>query len=333
MRVLKWIGISFGVLIGLAIAGAVGLWIWKPWVPPIELADPAPNGRRIVETGVFANYFPASGQGPHAGVVLLGGSEGGLSRGARHQAIELQKAGFAVLHVAYFRAPGMPKNLELVPLETFDRAIDWLGRQTDVDKSRIAIVGTSKGAEAALLVATRRHELRAVAAGVPSSVAWAGVNWDRGGGSVLSSWSLAGKPISALPYAAFDWRVGVLALYKNSLRDVAKHPDAIIAIERSQAPVMLVCGEADGLWPSCEMAQQVEARARSHAGPNVAVYAYVGAGHMAFGPPVPRNNPNYQYLAMMGGTAEGNAAARADSWPKLLKFLRTNLAAPAGVPQ
>jgi dienelactone hydrolase len=36
---------------------------------------------------------------------------------------------------------------------------------------------------------------------------------------------------------------------------------------------------------------------------------------------------------MMGGTAEGNAAARADSWPKLLKFLRTNLAAPAGVPQ
>lgn len=333
MRILKWIGIVLGALIALAIAGGVGLWIWKPWVPPVELAAPGPEGRRVVEQGLFGNYFPAQGPGSHAGVVLLGGSEGGLHRGARRQAIELQKVGYTVLQVAYFRAPGLPANLELVPLETFDRAIDWLGRQPGVDKSRIALIGTSKGAEAALIVATRRPDLRAVAAGVPSSVAWFGVNWDYGGGGTEPSWSLDGKPLPALPYGSYDWEIGVLSVYRGGLRDLAKHPETIIPIERARVPIMLVCGEQDALWPSCEMSRQVEARARARRGPEVTVLAYKDAGHLAFGNPVPRDNPNYKLLGSIGGTADGNNTARADSWPKLLEFLGQHLAPPTGARQ
>lgn len=333
MRILKWIALLLGTLIALTVAGGAALWIWKPWVPSIELAEPGPEGRRVTEQGVFANFFPAQGAGPHAGVVLLGGSEGGLHPGVRHEAVELQKAGFAVLQVAYFRAPGLPKNLELVPLETFDRAIDWLGRQQGVDKNRIALIGTSKGAEAALIVATRRPEVRAVAAGVPSSVVWTGINWDYGGGGTQPSWSLNGKPVPALPYGAYDWEGGVLSVYKGGLRDLAKHPEAIIPIERARAPILLVCGEQDVIWPSCEMARQVEARARAQGGPTVSVLAYKDAGHLAFGPPVPRGNPNYELLGSFGGTAAGNNAARADNWPKLLEFLRLHLAPATGAPQ
>ena len=58
-----------------------------------------------------------------------------------------------------------------MPLELFDRALGWLKAQEEVDGARLAIVGGSKGAEAALIVASRHPELRAVVAGMPSSVA------------------------------------------------------------------------------------------------------------------------------------------------------------------
>lgn len=53
-RRLKIGGAVFGLL-GVILGG---LWVWKPWVPPVEIVDPGPGGRRIDEAGVFANYYP-----------------------------------------------------------------------------------------------------------------------------------------------------------------------------------------------------------------------------------------------------------------------------------
>ncbi|MBK6705871.1 MAG: hypothetical protein IPG56_20360 [Caulobacteraceae bacterium] len=69
------------------------------------------------------------------------------------------------------------------------------------------------------------------------------------------------------------------------------------------------------------MSSAVAARAAERGGPRC-VLAYADAGHLVFGPPVPRDNAFYQRLDMLGGTIEGNAAARADSWPRIVAFLR-----------
>ena len=311
------------VVLGLAsllalivVAGAVVWWL-KPWVPDIVLSAPGETGKRIVKRGLFANYFPARAKrGP--AILLLGGSGGGISKASTHDAIDLQSKGFSVLTPSYFRAPGQPSSLELVPLETFDRALDWLGRQPEVDPKRMAVVGHSKGAEAALLVGVRHPELRAVVAAAPSSVVWDGIDWSNPI-NPESSWTSNGKPLTSLPYSLFlPWRK-VGRGYEDGLKNLDKHRGAEIAIERVKAPVLLVCGEADTLWPACPMARQLQARADY-----VTLLAYKHAGHSAFGPRLADGDPDLSD-PWSGGTAEANNDARAKSWPLVIDFLRTQL--------
>jgi len=332
MRVLRFLFYTVLVVIGLAVAGVGAIWALNPFAPEVVVADPSPEGRRVTENGLLANYYPPQGEGKHPGVLMLGGSEGGLGPGVGRMAKALQAKGLAVLHVSYFAAPGQPAKLELVPLETFDRALDWLKAQAEVDAGRLAIVGGSKGAEAALIVATRHPDLRAVVAAMPSSVAWQGIDWNimnmifnpPGG-----SWSLEGKPIPFLPYAQPKQYGGPVAdIYAASLAELSKHQDAIIPVEKTRAPVLLICGKMDTLWPACPMADQVKARAEANGGPPVTILAYDNAGHAVMGLPVEKSNKNYDRLDSLGGTDDGNNAARADGWPKILVHLEMALAAP-----
>ena len=312
------------VLIGAF--GAVQFVREKNAFDHIEIAAPGHDGVRVHQAGVFANYFPSDRSGRQPGIVLLGGSEGGISRYTNDAARALQDEGFSVLAPSYFGGPDEPKHLVLVPLETFDRAIDWLRRQPAVDPQRIAIAGVSKGAEAALLVATRHPELRAVFAGVPSSVVWPGIQF--GKLKTPSSWTLGGKPLPFLPYGPFRFSEvlgDVGAVYRDGLKHASIHADVQIPIEKIKAPVLLECGEADKLWPSCVMARQLKARAEQHGGPSVQLLAYPDAGHLSVGPPVARSDPLYRGLARFGGTIEGNNRARVEGWPKIVAFARRAL--------
>lgn len=320
---------------GLVIAASIaalfgGAAMFKSLAPEnygqmeIEVLDPGETGVRIDAEGLFGNYYPASGEGAQPGILLLGGSEGGLGRGAKHMALALQREGFSVLQLAYFGAPGTPDSLERIPLELFDRGLAWLSAQPGVDGERLALVGASKGAEAVLLVATRNPKLRAVVAGMPTSVAWNGINWQRGGQSQSSSWTSGGEEVPTMPFSAWNPAEGVISVYR-SVEDPAARAAAeraAIPIERAQAATMLVCGEAETMWPACPMSRALAARAERGGGPPVQVLAYPAAGHLVFGPPIPREEPFYERLAMLGGTIEGNAAARADSWSRVVAFLQ-----------
>ena len=301
-------------------------------LPEIEVLAPGATGKRIAQGELFGNYFPAQGPdaglGSHPAVLLLGGSEGGLGGGAHQMALALQKEGFAVFHLAYFGAPGQTDALEGIQLELFDKGLDWLKTQPGVDPARIAVMGASKGAEAALLVAARRPDLTAVVAGMPTSVAWNGVNWASGGQSERASWTAYGKDVPTMPFGDWDQADGIISVYRT-IMDPARQAEAergAIPIERGRAEVLLVCGEAETMWPACPMARQVAARSKARSGPPVTVFAYKDAGHFVFGPPIARDHRFYPRLGEYGGSVEGNAAARADSWPRVITFLRRAMA-------
>lgn len=304
--------------VALVVVAVAVLWILKPWLPPLELTDPGPTGKRVVRHGLSANYFPGPAGRRAPAILMLGGSEGGINADLTRAALAAQREGFAVLTPSYFGAPGQSKNLQLIPLETFDRALTWLESRSGVDVGRIAVVGSSKGAEAALLVATRHPELKAVVAIAPSSVVWPGINWNSF--RSRSTWTSSGRPLSFVPYAGIPFFGDIGRVYKEALKYVSKYPDAAIPIERAKASVLLVCGEDDKLWPSCTMSRQLKARR-----PSVRILAYDHAGHEVGGVPLSTNDPHYKSLARWGGTPVGNNAARADSWPKILTFLRTEL--------
>lgn len=253
-------------------------------------------------------------------MLVLGGS-GGEAPEDDPQA--LVQRGYVVLSLAYVGAPGLPAELGDVPLEYFDKGLAFLKAQPGVDPRRIGIMGTSKGAEAALLIATRNRDIKVVVALAPSSVAWQGIGAaSRGAGA--GSWSLAGRSVPYLPYDRSAPFTTVFDQYQRSWARRAEHPEAEIPVERIGGPVMLVCGGNDALWPSCPMAQAVAERLKAKGfGHGVSLLRYNNAGHGGMGQPfIP---PEPDAIDPWGGTQAANAEARAQSWPRVLAFLKAAL--------
>ncbi|HVF46420.1 MAG TPA: acyl-CoA thioester hydrolase/BAAT C-terminal domain-containing protein, partial [Pyrinomonadaceae bacterium] len=81
----------------------------------------------------------------------------------------------AIAALAYFGFDTLPAELERIPVETVDRAVDWLAAQPGVDPNRIVLQGGSKGAELALLAASLNKRVAGVIAISPSSVVYEGI--------------------------------------------------------------------------------------------------------------------------------------------------------------
>jgi dienelactone hydrolase len=318
-------GIGCGAVILLLIAAIGAAYYFRLFVPGVEVVEPGPTGRRVSQSGMLGNFYPGRGPGRRPALLLLGGSEGGIGKGSKRSALALQGEGFSVLSLSYHRAPGQLPHLELIPLETFSTAITWLQRQAEVDSGRIGIVGVSKGAEAALLAATRDPRIKAVLAAAPSSVAWQGASFDRDG-DFASSWTERGRPLDHLTYGRWKWWTDMSPILAKSLKSLPRNPGAAIPIERTAAPVLLVCGEADTLWPSCPMARQLEQRARLHGRPAITVLAYPSVGHGAFG--LPR-----QPGEKAGSGGDRTNKAWTDGWPRAVTFLKSALEAPQPAPR
>ena len=300
----------------------IGLHAQPQQIPPVVVAPPGETGRRITDDGLLGNYFPARQKGP--ALLALAGSVGGLSVPMNDFSKALQAEGYSVLHLSYFRAPGQSPRLELMPLEYFDTALAWLKRQPEVDATRLGIVGASKGAEAALLVATRHPELKAVIAALPSSVVWPGIVWEGTTEKIGSSWTEHGKPIPHLPHVPYDARKGgtMADNYAVSLRAFAQHPEAVIPVERITGRLLLVCGEQDEILPSCPMSRQIQERLIAHRRPEATLVAYKDAGHRAFGIPLP---PDHPALARGDAIAKSLNGVLADSWKQAQAFLAAHL--------
>lgn len=318
------------ILIGLVvalllIAGGFFVWMLLRPHPAAVIAAPGPTGQRIAEGDLFGNYYPAPGPGRQPAILLLGGSEGGLGRDVQLQAMLLQRAGYNVLHLGYFNVPGKSSKLERVPLELFSGAIGWLKARPEVDPGAIGLVGYSKGAEAALLTAVRTPGIRAVVAGMPSSVAWAGMSMRSYIFGGTSSWTEGGQDVPSLAYGSGDETDNLLPRFTNALATLGAHPETIIPVERYAGRLLLVCGARDTLWPSCPMAGQIVARARGAGRPAPELLTYPDAGHGVMGAPL---RPDHRLMRMWrttGALPGADSAARLDSWPRIVAFLNAAL--------
>ena len=142
-------------------------------------------------------------------VLLLAGSSGRLESA---RADLLGHRGARVRAIRWFGGIGQRPAPHEVPIEMFIDQIELLRR----DHDRVAIFGTSFGAEAALVTAST-VEIDATIAVSPSSVVWSGL----AEGRWSSHWTLGGSP---LPAVVFDpaWTPvsdppEYLSLYSTSL--------------------------------------------------------------------------------------------------------------------
>jgi len=324
------------ILIGLGVAliGLVGVGAYS-WfnreLPPIRVSDAGAGGERIMLGDAPANYFPAAGPGPHPAVLLLGGTDGSLREFRNVYARALASQGYAVLYPGYYLTRENNRSLNMVPIEIFDRALAWMSTRSEIDSRRIGIIGHSKGAEAALLIASRHPEIKAVVAAMPSDVVWQGFDYNATGMSEFSSsWSEKGKPLPFVRYKLLSWYQwfssdALIRMFRQSWAAADAYPQAAIPAERVRGDVLLICGGQDMIWPSCDMAAAIKSRIEAGSAQNASLLAYPDAGHWAFGPINNLDRYDQKALGKTGGSAASDMAARRDQWPKIIAFLDKTL--------
>lgn len=260
--------------------------------------------REVTENGLIAELFTDGSVQPQKAIIMLGGSEGGKSWSRIKRPVELLvKRGYAVLSLAYFKEAGLPGSLQEIPLEYFKKAFDWLSDQAEIVPDQVAILGGSKGAEAALLLGSKYPQVKAVVAFSPSSVIWQGIPSKRFelGKDVKSSWTMNGVGLPFLPYLS-PIKKGQLILlrlrdmHEAALQGIGNQSEVEIQVEKIQGSILLLSGMRDQLWPATLMSEQIMNRLKMNG------FGYP-IEHLTF-------NSNHNGIVM-----------NKDSWRKIFAFL------------
>ncbi|WP_326656137.1 acyl-CoA thioesterase/bile acid-CoA:amino acid N-acyltransferase family protein [Streptomyces sp. NBC_00385] len=236
-----------------------------------------------------ALYLPAPHSPRRAPVLTIGGSEGGTSN--RLAAALLASHGHPVLALCYFGCPGRPESLENIKLEYFATAARFLDRQYGTKSAKPAVIGVSRGTEAAQLLAHAYPGL------VGDVVLYAPSRNTTPGFPHGIAWTRNDKPVDLTPIPLDDVKGSVLA----------------------------IAGDDDRLWQSADAARSIgddqsgpgsrrEALVYKKAGHAIGWYPYSPSARYAM------NRMSNRYMDL-GGTSAGNAHAQADGWPRVLRLL------------
>ena len=267
--------------------------------------------RRLDLSGIEGvRWLPDAPTG--VGALVVAGSSGRVDAS---RARVLADQGVLAESVRWFGGAGQHEGPWDIPLELFLGRVDRMLDECD----RVVLVGTSFGAEAALLVGAWHPQVDTVVAFAPSDVAWAGLRPD---GSVTSHWTLGGV---AVPFVPFDdtWAPDAdvpayVELYRASRN---RFPEAVAAaaipVERIDT-VVLVAGVRDEVWPAVEMARAIEARRLTHGRSSVMVVD-PDAGHRAIlpGEPVVRAGVRMR----RGGDEHADRRIGEAAWAEIIRVL------------
>ena len=311
-----------GVILALVIAG---LRTYNQRAYPITASAQGDGGGGF--DGASASISPIHGEylngfhlkperKQHRGVVVTyGGSEGSANEA---RATQLVNAGYEVLALYFFGQDNQAPTLANVPLEQFDEVSAYI-RDNVADPQPVTVIGASKGAEFALLLAQHGFAVDNVVAFAPAHYSYSGLDFSSG--QDLPSFTLGGQ---AVPFASFrDASIGTglkmlwqgVTAYPISYRATyeeaaAKAPqEARIELSLVDAPVVLFAGTADSMWQS-DVAAEALCASNSSPSANTECHVYPDAGHIFFKDS--EAQPGGWEL-MLGGTPEGNRAAFEDS--------------------
>lgn len=284
----------------------------------------------VNENGLRATLFANKDTENRPTIILIGGGHWGEYWGH-----EFAKANYVGLSLPYYREEGLPQLMEEIPLEYFEKAVLWLKEQPEVNPDKIIVMGASRNAELALLIASYfPNTIYGVIAYSPSSVSWSNTVLPFNSDSVKPSWTYKNQPI---PYISMDKIKGTptstietLPFWKNGLSDSISVNNASIQVENINGPILLLSGAEDEVWPSAMMSNMIENKIKKNQfNFEFENIQYENAGHLISSNP---NNPSTMRQGKMevegksydfnfGGTEKGDLAAQKDAAQRVFKFL------------
>jgi hypothetical protein len=267
-------------------------------------------------------------------VVFLGGSGSDLSVNSPYAAL-LAAHGFNVLSLAYFKEKGLPSQLSEIPLEYFDRVFAWISGNPVMKGKAIYIYGISKGAELALLLASRHSFIQKVAAFAPHAYCFQGIGFKN-----VSSWTYQRKSLPFIPLKNHVLIADVIGcfirnkpfgfahMYEKCLSAATNKEEARIKIENSNADLLLFTSKQCNIWNTydgCVVIMDTLRKCNYQHSYDLVVYEDAGEPYfppyiISYGEAKLKFAPRLVFS--LGGTLKGNAYAQSDSWEKAIQFLK-----------
>ncbi|XP_059135350.1 acyl-coenzyme A thioesterase 5-like isoform X1 [Peromyscus eremicus] len=280
----------------------------------------APGVRRVPvrEGRVRATLFLPPGNGPFPGIIDIFGVGGGL---LEYRASLLAGKGFAVLALAYYNYDDLPKGMDAFHLEYFEEAVNYLLRHPQVKGPGIGLLGTSKGAQLCLSMASF---LKGITAAVIINGSMANVVG-----------TLQYKDVT-LPSLCIH--VDRIKVTKDGLKDILdvlncplEGPDqkSLIPVERSDTTFLLIVGQDDRNWKSEFYANEISKYLQAHGKEKPQIICYPQTGHNIEPPYFPLCKASlHAYFNMpvvFGGEPRAQAMAQVDAWQKVQTFFHKHL--------
>ena len=318
--------------------GEAGATMVRRW------SAPGVSRSELQGDGFVGILFRPAEPGPRPAVALIGGTTGAAAM--EPGAASLASRGYAAMVIGYIGLAGLPATLCEIPVEVLAAGVRRLAALPDVDPARLAVLGASVGTEGMLTALAGIPDLpvRAAVAVAPSSVIWQALA--EGRPPQKPSWTFAGAP---LPYLRVHGerllpeliKVKLLmhlsrhprpralhlrAAYAAALADEQAAERAAIPVERIAAPLLLIAGADDQMWPAAAMAEAIVRRRQraEYAGEDRAV-TFPEAGHFLGAPIVP-TTVTWTETLYSGGTPAGIARAQTDAWQQILSVWAAHLA-------
>jgi dienelactone hydrolase len=312
-------------------------WVRRPLQQGIDVL-PVRGAR-----GVYGDLYLPSSPPPWPIVIAIGGSEGG-SAVTSELARTFVHDGYLVFALSYWGIETLPQNLERIPLEYFLSAIEVAKEYPGAKADKIAVIGVSRGSEAALLVGALSPQVKGVVSVVGSGLAWpAWENWSE------PSWTFGDAGVSFVPWANVQPRRatredgGVEVVLRDVWVDTLARAGAVeleraaIPVERIGGPVLLLAAQDDQVWPSCALSDVAWGRLvdAGHVGrfPLDGRECFAEAGHimspgyvgLPMGSTISVERADGGVFDVNGGSPQGNGVASRAAWRRTRAFLEAVL--------
>lgn len=236
-----------------------------------------PDQKFTVESdGFYGNWFePKVSRFPGKGMIVCSGADG-LYRVAQAVSECFRHAGIPAMALAYWNAPGTPKEDLESPVEYVQNAAGWIQENKHL---HTGMWGVSLGGEYALLCGSLLPEIECIVAASPVHIVSecgsfkGGYHFNTG-----SPFSWQGKPV---PYIGTtkEKKKEIVKRVKKTLwqkrdydqrfyyEDLLMHPhdpEADIRVENINGPVLLLSGGADTYVPADWVCEQVMERLKEN---------------------------------------------------------------------
>lgn len=290
---------------------------------------------KLDEDGLYGKFFYPKGRQNLEPVIVIGGSEGGIWLSETY-GYPLAQEGYAALALPYWRYEDLPKALKLIPLEYFDKAIDWVQKHPVTTGGKVAMIGNSRGGEGVLLIASYNPTVKAVVGAVAGDHLAPSIDWNDWNNRT-SAWSREGDTLAfSMGGAQYNKETGWLDYFED-LGEPEDYEEAAIKVENINGPIMLISAGDDKIWPSQEMSDRIVRRLRDRNFPFFNSHInFPLAGHAFVTPPESyrkkvdslsqsgNGDSRKKYNVDFGGTPEANGKAQEEAWLHILNFLKVN---------